>query len=235
MTHSRVSENEVMAIPAPDFTSTWSPVPHKDVIESVQAACNKHGLEIVSKNYTVAANGAKMFSSWQIDSGHADRHWMLGFRNATNKSMAVGMVAGNGIIVCSNMQFSGEFLAFHRHTSGLHMGRLMSMADQAVESTIEKCRALDTWHQGLKEVALSGDDMKCITFDMMRDGVFAPSKFAEFGKCAVEEFELTHERSLYTIHGAATRLVRDKSLFQIAETTKKLHDLCDVWGNKKAA
>ena len=235
MTDLRVSEAEVMAIPAPDFTDTWSPVPHKDVIESVQMACDNYGLDIISKNYTVAALGAKMFSSWQIDSGKSDRHWMLGFRNSTNKSMAVGMTAGNSIVVCSNMQFSGEFLSFHKHTSGLHVGRLMQMASTAVGATIEKCQALDTWHEGLKEVEMSGDDMKCITFDMMQDGVFAPSKFKEFGECAKAEFELSKDRTLHTIHGAATRLVRNSSLFQIADTTKKLHDLCDIWGNKKAA
>ena len=232
---TNLSETEVMAIPAPAFTSTWSPVAHKDVIESVQTACDNYGLDIISKNYTTAADGAKMFSSWTIDSGQSDRAWMLGFRNSINKAMAVGMTAGNSIVVCANMQFSGEFLAFHKHTSGLDMDRLMAMASTAVKSTVEKCKALDTWHQGLKEVEMSGDDMKCITFDMMQDGVFAPSKFKEFGECAKEEYELTKDRNLYTIHGAVTRLVRDKSLFQIADTTKKLHDLCDIWGNKKAA
>jgi len=232
---TRLSEAEVMAIPAPNFTDTWNPVPHSDVITVVQDACNDYGLEIISKNYTVAAEGAKMFSSWVIDSGHEDKSWMLGFRNSTNKAMAVGMTAGNNIMVCSNMMFGGEYLAFHKHTSGLHIGRLRHMAATAVGSTIEKCKALDTWHEGLKEVEMSGDDMKCITFDMMKDGVFAPSKFKEFGECAKEEFELTRDRSLYTIHGAATRLVRDKSLFHIAESTKKLNDLCDIWGSKNVA
>jgi len=232
---SIVSETEVMAIPAPERTKTWVPVPHKDVINSITDACDNHGLDIINKNYTVAADGAKMFSSWTIDSGHEDRSWAFGFRNSTNKSMAIGMTAGTSIMVCSNMMFSGEYIAFRKHTGGLNLSELRWMADQAIEVTLHKAAELDVWHQGLKEIEMTKDECKIFTFDCMKNNVFAPSKFKAFGECVKEEYGLSKNRDLYTMHGGVTRLVRDTSLFQIADSTRKLSGVCDNFIEMKAA
>jgi len=176
-----------------------------------------------------------MFSSWTIDSGHEDRSWAFGFRNSTNKSMAIGMAAGTNIFVCSNMIFSGDYIAFRKHTGGLNLSEIRWMANKAIEVTMHKAKELDDWHQGLKEIEMTQEDCKVFTFDCMHNGVFAPSKFKAFGDCVKEEFELSKSRDLYTMHGGVTRLVRDSGLFQIADSTRKLSGVCDNFIDIKAA
>ena len=206
MTTLRVSEAEVMAIEAPEYTDTWHPTSHAEVITALDKAVDGHGLAIKSKNYTVAADGAKLFGTWAIDSGHSDRDWMFGFRNSTDKSMALGMTAGTNILVCANMCFSGDYIAFRKHTSGLNRSQLTWMADKAIEVTIQKSIAFDDWHQDLKSVDLTANQAKAFTFDCMNKGIFAPSKFKAFIEAATEEYKISKARDLYTYHGGVTRL-----------------------------
>ena len=234
-TNLRVSEAEVRAVEEPEFTKTWHPVSHAKVIDALDIAADKHGLAVKSKNYTLAGDGNKMFGSWNIDSGHSDRDWCFGFRNGLDKSMALGMTAGTNILVCANMCFSGDYIAFRKHTSGLDMDHLVWMADKAIEVTLSKSIAFDGWHQNLKEIELVGDRAKAFTFDCMQKGVFPPSKFKAFVEATKEEFRLSRERSLYTYHAGVTRLYKDSNLFNVAESTGKLVALCDEYAMAEAA
>lgn len=234
MTDLRVSEAEVKAVVAPERTRSWNPMPHGTIIDALDMAVEKHGLAIKNKEYTLAANGNKLFGSWDIDSGKSDRNWAFGFRNSIDKSMALGMTAGTNILVCSNMCFSGEYIQFRKHTGGLTMDELIWMADKAIEVTMQKSIEFDGWHQGLKEIELTSAQAKCFAFDCMQEGVFPPSKFKAYIEACTEEIQLTRARSLYTYHGAVTRLHRDSSLFNVADSTRKLVGLCDDY-RKKAA
>jgi len=226
-TSLRVTEAEVRAVPEPEFTKTWHPIAHSKVIDALDLAVERHGLAVKSRHYTLAGDGSKMFGTWNIDSGHADRDWCFGFRNGMDKSMALGMTAGTNIIVCSNMCFSGDYIAFRKHTSGLSMDHLVWMADQAIEVTLRKSVDFDVWHQGLRGVELSPNLAKAFTFDCMHNGVFPPSKFKPFVEACKEEYKISGNRDIYTYHGGVTRLHRDSSLFNVADSTRKLVGLCD--------
>lgn len=232
---SRVSEAEVKAVQEPEFTRTWHPVSHAKVIDALNLAADRHGLAVKSRNYTLAAEGNKMFGTWSIDSGNSDRDWCLGFRNGLDKSIALGMTAGTSIIVCSNMCFSGEYIQFRKHTNGLDLDHLFWMADKAIEVTLQKSVEFDRWHQDLKKVELSPNLAKCFVFDAMKNNVFPPSKFKAYIEATSEEYKLSRERTLYTYHGGVTRLHRDSSLFNVADSTRKLVGLCDEYKKLAAA
>lgn len=224
---ARVSEAEVMAVIEPEFTKTWHPISHEKVIRSLDQAVEDRGLAVIDRTYSLSRDGAKMFGVWSIDSGSPDSCYSLGFRNSTDKSMALGVTAGDKVFVCDNMCFSGDYIAFRKHTGGLDMDQMVWMADKAIEATMETMSTFKKWHDGLKDVSITSNDMKCLTFDFMKQGVIAPSQFKAFGETVKEEYALSKECNLYTMHGGVTRLQRDKSLFQIADSTRKLSGVCD--------
>ena len=234
-TSLRVSEAEVKAVAEPAFTRTWHPVSHAKVIDALDLAVGKHGLAVKSRHYTLAADGNKMFGTWNIDSGHSDRDWCFGFRNGLDKSMALGMTAGTNIIVCANMCFSGDYIAFRKHTNGLDQDHLVWMADKAIEMTLQKSIGFDNWHQNLHGIELTPNLAKAFTFDCMHKGVFPPSKFKSYVEACTDEYKNTGARDLYTYHGGVTRLYRDSSLFNVAESTRKLVGLCDGYKHLAAA
>lgn len=231
----RASEASVMAVVEPDFTDTWHPISHAKVITALDNSIGKMGIETRQREYSMSADGLKMFGVWDLDTGDDDGCYSLGVRNGMDKSMAVGMTAGNKVFVCDNMCFSGDYIAFRKHTSGLNMDELIWMADKALEITMKKMADFTSWHRGLKDLAITQDEMKCLTFDMMKKGVFAPSKFKEFGDCVREEYELSKECNLYTIHGGATRLMRPWSLLRVGDASRKLNGVCEDFISAKAA
>lgn len=230
----RVSQAEVMAVIEPEFTASWHPISHAKVVTALNSAVEARGLAVRSTEYSLSGNGSKMFGVMDIDAG-SDKHcYSLGFRNSMDKSMALGVTAGDKVFVCDNMCFSGDYIAFRKHTGGLDLDELIWMADKAIEVTMEKMGAFVAWHERLHEVPVTRDQVKCLTFDFMKQGVIAPSQFKAFGDAVKEEYAIEKACSLYVVHGGVTRLQRDKSLFQIADSSRKLMGVCNDFMAKAA-
>lgn len=232
------NENQVRAIAEPEFTKSWHPVSHARVIDATEAAVAAAGMEIRSKHYTLAAKGKEMFASWVLNESHvAGTNYMIGFRNALNMMFAVGFAGGNHVTVCSNMMFSGEFVTFRKHTSGLDDELLKVLAGQAVDTVVQKTKLLVDWQEGLKEIPMDLPEFKQLTFDAMEAEIIMPSSFAKFVDCHTQEMkdQKADGISLSTFHGGVTRLVREKSLFNIANVTGRLKGFCDDYKLLKAA
>jgi hypothetical protein len=169
-----------------------------------------------------------MFGVWHLVHGLTqERGLSLGFRNSMDKSMVVGIVSGTKVFVCDNLAFSGDYLTFHKHTSGLTDKRLYDMAQTAVEGAVPKMIEFDGWQKALKEVTVSQEDRKLLTYDAMTEKVFAPGQFFNFQDALHEELRLIQyaQMSLWAFYGGVTRLMRGQSLFQVADRSKKLNQL----------
>jgi len=232
----RVPEEAVRKVKEPKFTETWHPVSHAKVLDALQVAVKDQGLIVKGSSYSLAAEGQNMFGTWSLDNGDADAKigWELGFRNSVRKSYAIGVTAGTNVFVCSNLMFSGEFLEFRRHTKQVDMDELKLVAGRAIGMLVEKIKYQVAWQEYLRDFPLKEQEYKIMTFNAMREGVFSPSNFNSFVKCWQEEVAL-EESSLYTFHGAVTRLYRDRGLFQIAEQTGILKGFADDYMDSVAA
>lgn len=220
------TEQEVRLIQEPEFTKSWHPVSHSKVIDALEIAVSGMNLGIASKSYSLNKTGMNMFGTWRLEQEKDGISWMVGFRNSMCKAFAVGICAGTNVIACSNMMFSGEFIEFRRHTSGVDLEELRVLSEKAVFGVCNKLETLADWHSNLKNYSLREEEFKILSFNAMKKGTVVPSKFEEFLNCYAEEFKLNGQ-SLYSFHGACTRLVREHSLFNIAERTQNLIEVCD--------
>ncbi len=223
--------DEVAAVPCPPATKTFRPVSHGDLVKVLRYACKRSGVGIKGEEYTLTRDGRRVFGSFELAPfmrGNG-RVYHLGFRQGIDKSMSIGICAGLQVVVCSNMMFDGEFVEFRKHTSGLDMPELNRMAFDAVTSTLTKMMLLKKWHDNLKTVKVNEYKFKCLTFDAMTQGVFAPGQLNNFLKAFDEEREVqgNDPEALYTWHGACTRLMRGNSLFQQSESNRILQGLCN--------
>jgi len=225
----KATHSEVMAIPAPNWTDSWHPVAHGDVLRAVASAIRQNDMAIVDEHYSLSQGGKNMFGVLTIENGGhlpsvAGTTLQLGVRNSISKAMAVGVTAGTKVTVCSNMMFSGEFIAFRKHTSGLDLDELYEIAITSIAQAAEKMGVLVQWQEGLKEIELPETHMKLLTYDGMASGAIAPSSFNSFLDLHKEEVKL-NGNSVYSWHGAGTRACRDNSLFSIAQKTPKLNTI----------
>jgi len=223
----QVTEAEVRAIVAPPFTDTWHPVAHDMVIDAAEAALEHAGLQVIDRRFELGRDGDTMFAAYKLDQVFNGSHWELGYRNAINKAFAVGFCAGTLVTICSNLLFSGEFLEFRKHTSGLDWFELLRVAKVTMEQLVGHFDNLSKWQADLKTIDLSPAEYKVLTFDAMNTGAVAPSKFKALGQAFEAEAKLNGP-SLYAFHGAGTRVMRENGLFTIAEKSKALNKVVDA-------
>jgi hypothetical protein len=182
-----------------------------------------------------------MFGVWNLALGNGAMQYALGFRNSTDKTMVVGITAGTNVLVCDNLCFSGDFIAFRKHTSGLDEDELRQIAAEAVKGAVVKMDRFYEWHKGLHDYYVPRTDLKVLTFDMMAKGVFSGGQFSNFMSALDEERAVQHgtvldgATSLYSVHGAATRLMRTWNLLRVSDATKLLNGICDDYLLSKAA
>jgi hypothetical protein len=96
-----------------------------------------------------------------------------------------------------------------------------------MEQLVGHFDSLAKWQGDLKTITLSPAEYKVLTYDAMAEGAVAPSKFKAFNESYIEEVRLNGP-SLYSFHGAGTRVMRENGLFTIVEKSKALNKVVDT-------
>lgn len=213
------TELQVMEIPTPPATRTFRPLPHRALIESLANACDRHSIAVTGKHYSLGREGNRMFGAWEIEQGQT--RGAIGFRNANDKSMAVGLTSGDKVMVCSNMAFSGQWIEFRKHTSGMGMFRLHHMVESALGQIMDLIRAFVKWHESLHEYELTKNQGRLMSFCAVEKGVIPPSAIGEVIDLYHNPETGKYEPTLYGWHGAITETLRDRNLV----TVQKNHGL----------
>jgi len=212
-----VPREAVLAAPAPEFTPTWHPHSHGAVLNAVELSIAGHGMETVKQTFSMDKEGYNMFGVLELDKPYNGANLTVGVRNSVNKAFSVGVCAGSRVFVCDNLAFSAQFIALRKHTSGLDVDQLVILAQRSVGKVVEHMGLFAEWHTSLKENHFAGEGLKAIVYDLMKANAFAPSQFRKFltamdTECGVNGDD-PEEPSLYSIHGACTRLQRGYNLF----------------------
>ena len=107
------------AVPVPNSTSSYRPVPYSRLVEEVELHVPRFGLTVQSSAFALARDGNQMFGVLSCTNGHADGDYALaiGLRNSYDRSLAVGMASGVRVFVCDNLAFSGEIQMSRKHTA----------------------------------------------------------------------------------------------------------------------
>ena len=112
------SKADLAAVPIPEPTESYHPVPYGRFVEEVELHVPRFGLKIQSEAFALAREGAQMFGVLTCTNGHGPHDYALaiGLRNSVDRSLSVGLVAGVHVLVCENLAFSGEVKMSRKHT-----------------------------------------------------------------------------------------------------------------------
>lgn len=105
----KVTRQELLEVQTPPPTETFKPVPHATVVSELETALAFRHIRIVRDEYAVSPDGMRLFGLLELDAEHEGVRFAIGLRNANDKSMRLGMVAGYRVFVCDNMALSGDF------------------------------------------------------------------------------------------------------------------------------
>lgn len=109
---------DLAAVPVPEPTESYHPVPYGRFIEEVELHVPRFGLSVRSSQFALAREGGQMFGVLTCSNGIPDCDYALaiGVRNSYDRSLAVGLTLGSRVFCCDNLAFSGEVTMHRKHT-----------------------------------------------------------------------------------------------------------------------
>ena len=105
----RLTREGLAAIPAPESTATFQPIPHLVLVNSLLETLSFRRISVVKDEYAVSKDGMKLFGVMDLETQIEGCRFSLGIRNANDKSMRLALTVGYRVFVCDNMAFHGDF------------------------------------------------------------------------------------------------------------------------------
>ena len=185
-----VGRDEIAKIPTPEGTTSWKPVSHMDVIDSVTEAVKARNWQILDEQYGLAREGQRMFGVMRINNSSSPE-WSrcIGIRNSHDQSLSVGLAAGISVMCCSNLAFGGAMVLKRRHTSRIELNGLVVTAIEELEMEFLN---LETVSEDLKLHEVKADEARAVIVRAAEVGAVNSCDivpiFREFQKPRHEEF-----------------------------------------------
>jgi hypothetical protein len=112
-----ISRGDLAMIEAPQPTSTWFPLKHSHVLDTVTETLNGAGFGVDSMQLSVGRDNARFFGTLRLMNRVNDvASIAVGIRNSVDKSFPIGFCVGTRVFVCDNLAFHSEIVIARRHT-----------------------------------------------------------------------------------------------------------------------
>ena len=215
---SKLSREQLVDILPPEATSTFKPIKHSDLVDEVHGALARRTLSVVKEEYAVSQDGMKLFGCLDLTTSANDFRFSIAIRNANDKSMRLGMVAGLRVFCCDNMAFSGEFFAIQaKHSKNLIPVDAISLGVDRIQRNFEPLQVqVATW----KAKQLTDFKAKAIICDaFLGDRLDAPKHlgrvvYDHYFNPKYPEFEPRNEWSLSNAFTSAFKELEPISQFK---------------------
>jgi hypothetical protein len=221
----------VATVNTPRATSTWQPIPHHQLIDTVQRTLAATNLTIGSQAHSLTHDGSRYFGLMEVvqnRKGNPDYTWVLGLRNSHDKSFPAGIVAGASVFVCDNLSFSGEVKFARRHTRFINRD-LPQLVSRAVGMLHEKWNQQDRRITAYNSHTLADQAAHDLVIRSVDVGVCAnsyiPDVLHEWREPKHKAFE---PRNVWSLFNAFTETLKQASLAELPKRTLALHGLLDV-------
>jgi len=213
---------DLAAVPVPDPTASYHPVPYDRFLEEVELHVPRFGLRVQSSAFALAREGGRMFGVLTCVNGKpaADYALAIGVRNSYDQSLSVGLVAGTRVFCCDNLAFSAEVKMNRKHT--VHVFRDLPDLIYRMLSQVSSMRErIDGEIAAMKVRELAPAHAHHLMVEAVKEGVLPASRLP----LVIEGWELPRHRefeprtawSLFNaftevLKGASPRAQMDNSL-----------------------
>jgi len=225
LAHTKATELEVLSVPEPEWTKSWHPVSHARCFHVLKETAQTFDLTIRKKDYSLSKDGAKLFGSWVVGEENEIAQAIV-FRNSLDKTMSFGIVVGTHAFVCDNLAFSGDFVEFRKHTSGMDDKELQRVVSNGFDIILPKMERFQQWHEALHEVKLIPSKMKELCYNAVIEGVIKKTKIQDFNRLLFGNDEteaIYNSRELFGFHGANTQILRDSNMAYFHNSERQMH------------
>lgn len=140
--------------------TSYTPVSHRVVVETIKSYLNHTGHEVVKESYVVRSNGQKVVGKLVLSNVDNEMSQMLSWKNSLDGSMSFGVCSGNMVMICENgVVFGDKFQYKRRHTGNAvediinSLKMSLSSLEESTLLNIEKREKMKNIHTSHKEMA----------------------------------------------------------------------------------
>lgn len=201
---------DLKTLPLPASRGPWhAPVPHHLLVDSIEVEARERGHHVMRTQLALNRDGSKLFGVINLASQHEDRSLALGFRNSTNSTMSIKLVAGTNVFVCDNMALSGDMIALaRRNTTGLDIEEALAVG---FDRFSQHATVLDQHIMRLQAHAITDVEAKAQIVDAFTADVLPVRYFDDVVSFYFEpatEATDCQPRTLWGLHNAFTRAMK---------------------------
>lgn len=219
---------EIISVPTPEATESWTPIPHIDLVKRVEHTIRSNGLVVGNQAHSLTHDGMRYFGLMEIQRRETDLDycWVLGLRNSHDKTFPAGIVAGSSVFCCDNLAFSGEVKIARKHTR-----HIMRDLPQLVQGAVGKL--MDRWHHQDVRIAnyklsdlddRTAHDLVVRAYDVgVCTNRHIPQVLHEWRQPTHTEF---NTRNVWSLFNAFTESLKG-NLMELPRRTEALHGLLD--------
>jgi hypothetical protein len=234
---AQATEAQVRASETPPETKSHKPLAHGELIDYAQEVLRGKRWEILEQSFSLSAgtiggvkwSQARMFGAMTIakeDVVTGDEYQLaIGIRNAHDKRMTAGMVAGLYVMVCSNLDFMGEFKVSRKHTVNIRRdlpAQLWTMANDIDNEHSNHRKVIDSY----KARELSVTESHDLVVQCADRGVFP----WQFGEKVLKEYrnprhEVFEDRTVWSFNNATTEILKARNTNELPRSMARFHAL----------
>jgi len=228
----RCSLEQLLAIPEPQKTKSYTPLNHYDFAVSVLTIASDllKGYRFDGDSYALSSDGQKMFGVITYRKINSQQNEELkvaiGLRNSYNKTMSAGLVLGSTVLVCDNLVFSGDIKVMRKH-SGVDMHE--DLHDQIVTAIYKSqhnfqqiCHDVELMKQKPMNQHQKYEYIGMLTGEGVLSATQSTTAFKELWKPSHEEFQVD---TLWAGYNCATEALKSSPVHQIVQRHSGLHSL----------
>lgn len=138
----------------------YSPITHKQIIETVGDYLYANNWSIKKENYLAASNGQRAIGRLAIDTGDSECGYEISWKNSLDGSMSFGICSGTHTFICANGSVYGDISSYKRKHSGdaneqilVEVKRTVELMEYTMKTHIERRNRMKEMEISKKTIA----------------------------------------------------------------------------------
>jgi hypothetical protein len=165
---SKITREELKAIPTPRGSPTHQPVPHYEIAGALMETLGYRQISVVRDEYAVSGDGMKLFGVLDLETTFDGCRFSVGVRNSNDKSMRFALTVGYRVLVCDNMAFYGDFTpVLAKHTKHLSLVDTLAVGVDRMQRNFEPMKKqVEAW----KATRIADETAKLVIYRAFVEG-----------------------------------------------------------------
>lgn len=225
LSKNRVSLSQVAAVPVPEHTDTWRPVPYMDAVSYLKETIECLPYTLESEEYGLASDGQQMFGLITLDAGDSSQGLAIGIRQSYNKSIALGIAVGSQVFVCDNLCFSGSAFKLIRKNTVHVWADFRELVCEQVQASQMHFEAVMQETVLMREIPVTQERGYELLGRVVGEQVLTPTQatvaFGDWREPRHVEFA---DRNLWSLYNCVTEGLKKGQPAKVMERHTRAHD-----------